>query len=114
MERNTKTQLVALVVAQADTARSRQVARLKGDGYDVRAFTTAWDALALFGEIMPDAAFVDPTDRSSCLDLLIEDLKRYGIVTKWIGNTRAIAAPAPRHGSRPNEQVLSSRRYAGR
>jgi hypothetical protein len=110
MERNPKTPLVALVVAQADTARSRQVACLKGDGYDVRAFESAWDALALFGEVMPDAAFVDPTERSSCLGLLIEDLKRYGVVTRWIGNARAIAAPAFRHGSRPNDQTFASRR----
>ncbi len=82
-----------MVVAQADEPRSLQAAQLKRGGYDVRSFSTAWDALAMFGEEMPDAAFIYLTKDKSCLGLLVEDLKRYGVVTNWIMQGREYSSP---------------------
>nr|KIS30415.1 hypothetical protein TQ38_22610 [Novosphingobium sp. P6W] len=93
MERNSQTRLVAMVVAQAYAPRRLQVARLERGGYDVRSFRTAWEALTMFGEEMPDAAFIEPTEASSCLDLLIEDLKRYGVTMSWIAQRREVRSP---------------------
>ena len=47
----------------------------------------------MFGEEMPDAAFIEPTEPSFCLDLLIEDLKRYGVTMSWIAQRREVRSP---------------------
>ncbi|WP_185999016.1 hypothetical protein ACLIMP_22715 [Novosphingobium aerophilum] len=67
-------------------------------GFAVRYFDAAWDALALFGEEMPNVAYIGLIPWSSQLELLFADLDRYGVPVE----------PLPRSGTVSDLNTTSS------
>jgi hypothetical protein len=70
---------LALVLAESTAQRHWQERELAREGYEVRCFRKAWDALAMFGTEMPDIGVIGQAQDTECLELLIEDLERYGV-----------------------------------
>ncbi|AXB80034.1 hypothetical protein TQ38_025800 (plasmid) [Novosphingobium sp. P6W] len=70
---------LALVLAESTVQRHWQERELAREGYEVRCFQKAWDALAMFGTEMPDIGVIGQAQDTECLELLIEDLERYGV-----------------------------------
>ncbi|SMP81894.1 hypothetical protein SAMN06296065_12024 [Novosphingobium panipatense] len=96
MERCSNKRPLALVVASARNEVAWQLVALRQRGYEVRFVDNPWDALALFGEDIPEIAVLGPLRRTPCLDLLIDDLERYGVpVTRTQG----------RHGRQRREHL---------
>lgn len=79
MERRLKEEPVALIVGGSSPALRREAAELRRLGHELRTFDTAWDALAIFGEVMPALAVMGPLPPTPCLALLLEDLARYDV-----------------------------------
>jgi len=97
---------VLLLAAQPEEMNAVR-ARLEREGHTVHHFKTAWDALAMFGTVFPEMAFIGKIPRTPCRDLLIEDLKRYGIPILYI-NARPIEKSSPasiRHPRTPSART---------
>ncbi len=91
MERSSKEKPVALIVGGSSSAIRREAAELLRFGYELRAFDTAWDALAIFGEAMPQVAVIGSLPQTPCLGLLLDDLKRYDVPIVRPGESRLSA-----------------------
>lgn len=85
MTTNSQPRPLALILVESAPLRSFHAKRLEHAGYDVRCFQTAWDALSMFGDAMPETCIIGSARRTPCLDLLIDDLNRYGIPIRWVG-----------------------------
>lgn len=96
MERCSNERPLALVFASARNEVAWHLVALRQRGYEVRFVDNSWDALAVFGENIPEVAVLGPVRRTPCLDLLIDDLERYGVpVTRTQG----------RHGRQRREHL---------
>lgn len=70
---------IALVLAQSPVLVVRAITELRRRGYEIRYHQKAVDALAQFGEAMPQVAVVGPVAHTSSLDLLLDDFATYGV-----------------------------------
>lgn len=82
METKAPTRPTALVLANNAGNMAPNNASLRRQGYTVRFFDNANDALTVFGVDMPVRAIIGPIVLTPCLQLLLEDLDRYGIPTE--------------------------------
>ncbi len=95
MERDFQDKGLALVLGGPRTEAARQALSLRESGYRVRMPETAWDALALFGEEMPAVAYIGTVAFTPRVELLIDDLRRYGVPIRYFGQNRMTGADHP-------------------
>jgi hypothetical protein len=96
-----------LLLAAQPAEMNAVIARLERQGHTVQPFRTAWDALAMFGTAFPEMAVIGTIPRTPCLDLLIEDLMRYGVPILYI-NARPLEKSSPasiRHPRTPSART---------
>jgi hypothetical protein len=86
MERDFQDKGLALVLGGPRTEAARQTLSLR---------ESAWDALALFGEEMPAVAYIGTVAFTPRVELLIDDLRRYGVPIRYFGQNRMTGADHP-------------------
>lgn len=101
----------ALVVAAPLSLAQAEIARLKLQGFRVRYYSNALDALASFAEEIPRAAVIGPLDPHPATELLIEDLGCYGVpVTRALSASRSgQRVSALSHQARPFQRLQAGR-----
>lgn len=111
MAQNTKEKPVALVLAGSRRVAMDWIRRLEQGGFAVRFFDAAWDALAVFGEEMPQVAYIGALPWSSQLELLLADLDRYGVPVERLARASAVSDLRTASASVNGQMSSDTRRF---